>query len=340
MFQVHNIYKIGILMVMTADCSSIYDPMYYRNFTLPSNTTKVNNTHRAPTTRLLRPGSPCTIECTFPRTETRGIYFTSCSKKSVTATWMFRHNTQLTDKHLDNAFEFTGSTYVQTLKFTYQANYSGVYSCFIYYHNYTMSIISETVIVPLGNTHASMMSIMYHVQCTFPKLFPGLVRLHSTGHIIQNETVLLCNNETVVWRYAVTGYQPTFQCSIFATECPFTSHSQLWTSTSGKPGPSIFNVDNCNNYSYPGWITTTAISTLPTMLSTTVPLNTATLTVSNSSNKYTLAALRDSHELHSLWILAAIAAIFLGLWYLRVPQTLMGKVRGYIQPLHIMDAVE
>ncbi|QQL09771.1 Ba174 [Baboon cytomegalovirus] len=309
------------------------------NFKNPQNVQTVVST----TTEqmVLQLGRSFIFMCSFDCNCTRGIQFTSCNASTV-ETWIYHfvggkdaleYNVQVNDtlRVLQGAANYTQNSYVSYAELgikEYKVNHTGTYECFIFI-NKTMNITKAVQLSPMGDIYAFKLpnTIFYQVQCVFSVCFPGTVSLiANNATLLFQPTVWLCNGTSVVSQYMVLSKisNPDFQCNINATECPLRSYSQTWTTT--KHTLPTLNMDECDNYSYPVRPTTT-VRTLPTAISLTL----------NVFNGSTPNALRASRELHSLWMLVLITAVALGLWFLRIPQALMEKMRGYTKPLRIAN---
>ncbi|QQL09946.1 Ba174 [Baboon cytomegalovirus] len=320
------------------------------NFRIPVDAPRVMSTT---TTRTVLPlGKKFSFTCQFGCNCTRGIRFTSCNA-SVVETWMYRFigdmDTPGDNLRVKDASRIQSGgahrkqssyeSHMQLMITKYQVNHTGTYECFTYINN-TMNITKAVQLSPMGDIYVftfPQSTILYSVQCVFHVCFPGTVSLITNSGTSFSPDVQLCNGTSVVSEYVVSTNtaNPIFQCSINATYCSLTSHSQVWTTTSSRSQLPRIDTENCENYSYPVRTTTILPTTTVGILPTTIEITTlSTLDVFNESKP---DALRVSREMHSLWMLILIAAAALGLWFLRIPQALMEKMRGYRKPLRITN---
>ncbi len=314
------------------------------DFKIPKDAPKMSWTT---TTQTVLPlGNQFLFTCQFDCNCTRGIRFTSCNG-SVVDTWMYHfvggrdtleYDVQVKDtsRTPNGHAQRTNNGYVSYIALgirKYEVNHTGTYDCFVYVNN-TMNITTSTQLSPMGDIYVLILNgkNFFAVQCVFHVCFPGMVSLLTGSATVFEPTVRLCNGTNVVSEYVASTRtaNPTFQCRINSTQCSLTSHSQIWNSTSSKHKSWRLNTENCKNYSYPTRTTMQPTTNVQPLL--TVPFNTL-----NSSDNYNHEARKASRELHSLWMLIVIAATVLGLWFLRIPQALMEKMRGYRKPLRIAN---
>ncbi|AKI29740.1 membrane protein O20 [Mandrillus leucophaeus cytomegalovirus] len=329
-----------------------YDKSLY-NIHIPKNATrKISGDTRR---EVLRNGGKFEIKCTFNLTEcVRGILFVPCGTNSTTISYLYNDYMTVESKQTKDMV-FTGGSGKNTFNVelvisSVMANHTGTYQC-ITYNNETnvVHVTKQVHVAIMGSTYASRdirNNSMYNVSCSFNDTFPGHAILIVQGGvnttIVHNETAQHCGTN-LLWNYQVhiPGGNPSFQCTLNATECPgVTSYSKLWSNTTTTPGPKPPPMHDCTNYSHPWWTTTMPPITTETLYSTslTVPSNTLyVVTLLGNKSSRQPEARQSIQPIQSMWLLLAMLVGGILLWWFQFPETLMRKIRGYTKPIRLGD---